>query len=114
MSESDAQYIANLYGDFYAVVRRIPKGKVVTYGQLAELAGRPGAARAAGAAMRQTPKELGLPWQRVLGKKGPGQARVSISDPVGGAIQRQILETEGVCFSASGSVSLREHGWLPE
>ena len=114
MSESDAEYIAKLYADFYAVVQRIPKGKVVTYGQLAELAGRPGAARAAGAAMRQTPKELGIPWQRVLGKKAPGQGRVSILDPVGGAIQRQILESEGVTFSSAGSVSLREFGWLPE
>ncbi len=112
--DSEAAHIAKLYSDFYAVVRRIPKGRVLTYGQLAELAGRPGAARAAGAAMRSVPKELGLPWQRVIGKKSRGQGKVSIHDPVGGAIQRKILESEGVVFSEGGGVSLDEYGWIPE
>lgn len=111
---SEAAYIAELYSDFYDVVRRIPKGRVVTYGQLAELAGRPGAARAAGAAMRCVPPELGLPWQRVIGKKSKGHGKVSIHDPVGGAIQRQILESEGVVFTESGSVRLADFGWIPE
>ena len=112
MSEdSDAAHIAKLYGAFYAVVRRIPEGRVLTYGQLAELAGRPGAARAAGAAMRCAPE--GLPWQRVIGKKSKGQGRVSIQDPIGGAIQRQILESEGVEFTDSGGVRLDDFGWLP-
>ena len=109
-----SEHVAALYSAFYAVVRRIPPGKVVTYGQLAELAGRPGAARAAGAAMRVSPPELGLPWQRVLGKKSKGQGGVSIHDPIGGAIQRQLLEAEGVVFSESGAVSLARFGWLPE
>lgn len=111
---SEAAHIAKLYRDFYAVVRNIPEGRVVTYGQLAELAGRPGAARAAGAAMRCVPEELGLPWQRVIGKKGPGQGKVSILDPIGGAIQRQMLEDEGVVFLASGGVRLADFGWIPE
>lgn len=114
MSETQAEHIAKLYADIYAVVRKIPKGRVITYGQLAELAGRPGAARAAGAAMRAAPEALGLPWQRVLGKKARGQGRVSILDPIGGAIQRQLLEEEGVVFSESGGVSLASYGWIPE
>ncbi len=115
MSEdSEAEHIAKLYGDFYDVVRRIPKGRVLTYGQLAELAGRPGAARAAGAAMRCAPETLGLPWQRVIGKKSKGQGRVSIHDPIGGAIQRQLLESEGVEFTEAGGVPLGVFGWLPE
>lgn len=114
MSESSqAAHIARLYADIYAVVRRIPKGRVLTYGQLAELAGRPGAARLAGAAMRAVPEELGLPWQRVIGKKGKGTGKVSIHDPIGGAIQRQMLEAEGVVFSDSGSVKLSDFGWIP-
>ena len=115
MSEdTDAAHLARLYADIYAVVRRIPRGRVITYGQLAELAGRPGAARAAGAAMRGVPETLGLPWQRVVGKKARGQGKVNILDPVGGAIQRQLLESEGVMFTASGGIRLDEFGWLPE
>ncbi len=64
--------------------------------------------------MRCIPKALGLPWQRVLGKKSKGQGRVSILDPIGGAIQRKLLEEEGVAFSHSGGVSLTNFGWLPE
>lgn len=109
-----SEHVGALYAAFYAVVRRIPPGTVITYGQLAELAGRPGAARAAGAAMRVAPPELGLPWQRVIGKKGKGQGGVSIHDPIGGAVQRQLLEAEGVVFSDSGSISLVQFGWLPE
>ncbi len=110
---SEAEHIANLYADIYAVVRRIPRGRVLTYGQLAELAGKPGAARLAGAAMRAVPQELGLPWQRVIGKKGKGTGKVSIHDPVGGAIQRQMLEEEGVVFNGSGGIRLADFGWLP-
>jgi methylated-DNA-protein-cysteine methyltransferase-like protein len=110
---SQAEHIAHLYADIYAVVRRIPKGRVLTYGQLAELAGRPGAARLAGAAMRAMPEELGLPWQRVIGKKSKGTGKVSIHDPIGGAIQRQMLEAEGVVFSDAGSVKLADFGWIP-
>ena len=115
MSDSgQAEHIAKLYADMYAVVRQIPKGRVLTYGQLAELAGRPGAARAAGAAMRVVPEDLGLPWQRVVGKKAKGQGRVSILDPIGGAVQRQLLEGEGVVFSESGGISLARFGWIPD
>ena len=114
VSDTDeAEHIARLYGDIYSVVRRIPRGRVLTYGQVAELAGRPGAARLAGAAMRVIPEQLGLPWQRVIGKKGKGLGKVSIHDPVGGAIQRQMLEAEGVVFSESGSVRLADFGWIP-
>ena len=64
--------------------------------------------------MRVSPPELGLPWQRVIGKKRKGQGGVSIHDPIGGAVQRQLLEAEGVVFSESGAVSLARFGWLPE
>lgn len=93
----------------YAVVRKIPRGKVVTYGQLAELAGLPGAARLAGAAMRAS---KGLPWHRVLGKSGPRRGKIALHDPVGAAMQRQRLEREGVAVSAAGAVDLVRHGWL--
>ena len=95
------------------VVRQIPRGRVATYGQVAELAGIPGAARAVGRAMRASSAEMALPWQRVVGKRSAGVAGVSIPDPVGAATQRALLEDEGVVFTASGGISLRKYGWLP-
>jgi len=105
-----------LYERIYKVAKAIPRGRIATYGQVAELAGIPGGARVAGAAMRAL-KEGGkvgrVPWHRVVGKASPRTARVSILDPVGGAIQRQRLEDEGVVFSARGTISLVDYGWLP-
>lgn len=110
---SDGDHIADLYRRIYQVVRRIPRGHVATYGQVAELAGIPGGARVAGAAMRGCPPDLGLPWHRVVGKRSRGMAKVSIHDPVGGGIQRSMLEEEGVIFTAAGSIRLEQFGWLP-
>jgi methylated-DNA-protein-cysteine methyltransferase-like protein len=110
---SEQEHVAALYRGIYEVVRQIPSGRVATYGQVAELAGRPGAARAAGAAMRLSRPEVGLPWQRVVGAAGRGRARISILDPVGAAAQRQLLEAEGVEISESGRISLSRFGWLP-
>jgi methylated-DNA-protein-cysteine methyltransferase-like protein len=107
-----ARAIKALYQAVYKVVRRIPRGRVVTYGQVAELAGYPGAARAVGTAMKTSSPALGLPWQRVVGAKGRGMGRVSILDPIGGAMQRAMLEAEGVEFTAAGGIALAEHGWL--
>lgn len=112
--DNDAAHLARLYGHIYEVVRRIPPGRVLTYGQVAELAGMPGAARVVGAAMRANQPAFGVPWQRVVGKRSPGLAQVSIHDPVGAAVQRGLLEDEGVVFSASGGIALRDHGWIPE
>lgn len=105
----DADPVAALYDQFYRVVRRIPRGRVLTYGQVAELAGHPGSARAAGAAMRAS-SGRGLPWQRVVGAHARGLARVAILDPIGGAVQRALLEKEGVAFTPAGYIQLARHG----
>ncbi len=105
--------IAELYGEIYRVVRRIPRGRVATYGQVAELSGLPGGSRTVGRAMKLSTPQMRLPWQRVVGRKSRGAARVSILDPVGGAVQRMLLEKEGVKFSTAGSISLHAFGWLP-
>ena len=93
------------------VVAKIPRGRVMTYGDVATAAGLPGAARAVGYAMRA----LGhtLPWQRVLGRKTPRSARITILDPRSQAEQRRLLEKEGVRFDARGGVSLRDYGFVP-
>ena len=99
-----------LYKKIYAVVRRIPRGKVATYGQVAELAGLPGGGRVAGAAMKGA---KGVPWQRVTGKRGPRRAGIAIHDPIGAAVQRRLLEAEGVKVSDRGMIDLERFGWMP-
>jgi methylated-DNA-protein-cysteine methyltransferase-like protein len=97
---------------YYRIVRRIPRGRVATYGAIALLAGRPRAARQVGyalAALRGT--RHAVPWQRVLGGRGRVMAGISILDPVGAAVQRDLLEREGVAFDDRGRVSLARFGW---
>jgi methylated-DNA-protein-cysteine methyltransferase-like protein len=99
---------------YYRIVRRIPRGKVATYAQVALLAGRPRSARHVGyalAALRGSATRV--PWQRVLGKRSSTAAGISILDPMGAAAQRDLLEREGVTVDARGRVSLLEHGWRP-
>jgi len=98
--------------EIYALVRRIPRGRVATYGEIAALLGRPRAARQVGfamAALRGARHDV--PWQRVLGARPHGQAAVSILDPMGAAVQRAKLEDEGVRFDAGARVDLARFGW---
>jgi methylated-DNA-protein-cysteine methyltransferase related protein len=113
MSSSDAEHVRRLYRSIYSVVRRIPRGRVATYGQVAELAGIPGGARVAGAAMKTSKPGDRLPWQRVIGKAGKLRGRIAILDPVGAAVQRGLLEGEGVTVGDTGLVKLEVYGWLP-
>src|SRR5215813_637030 len=109
-SSEMTEHVAQLYRAIYAVVRRIPAGRVATYGQVA---GIPGGGRVAGAAMKVSKPGDRLPWQRVIGKAGPNRGRIAIHDPVGAAVQRQLLDQEGVKIADSGLVALDRYGWLP-
>src|SRR5947199_6309515 len=90
---------------FYAVIRRIPRGWVATYGQIAALAGLPRRARMVGQVLRATPQEVDVPWQRVVNAQGTISPR---SDSIGWTegYQRHLLEEEGVAFSPSGRIDL--------
>jgi len=112
-STSDADHVAALYERIYAVARNIPRGTVATYGQIAELADIPRGHRVAGAAMKQVKPPMRVPWQRVVGRRSRTMAQVNIKDPVGGAMQRQLLEQEGVQFTRTGGIRLADYGWLP-
>lgn len=94
----------------YAVVRRIPRGRVATYGQVARLAGLGAQARQVGYALHALPWEGLAPWHRVVNVRGA----VSLP-PAGGAdlTQRLRLEREGVTFDARGRVDLERYGWRP-
>jgi methylated-DNA-protein-cysteine methyltransferase related protein len=97
---------------YYRVIRRIPRGRVVTYAQVALLAGKPRCARHVGyalAALRGSGTRV--PWHRVLGKRSARAAGISILDPMGAAAQRELLEREGVGVDERGRVSLEEYGW---
>ena len=94
----------------YRLVRRIPRGKVATYGQVAAILGHPRAARAVGHALRMLPPVLSrtVPWQRVINAAGRISYRGDIERP---DLQRALLEAEGVRFNRSGRVDLRRVRW---
>ncbi|MQA90719.1 MAG: methylated-DNA--[protein]-cysteine S-methyltransferase [Gemmatimonas sp.] len=90
----------------YATVRRIPYGRVVTYGGIAALLGTPRAARGVGSALAALPEGNDVPWWRVVNGRG------EISLPhYPGRLQRMLLEQEGVPFRRSGTIDLRRFGW---
>lgn len=100
-----------LYRRVYRVVGRIPAGRVATYGVVARLAGRPGAARTVGWALSALPAESDVPWWRVINAAG----RISLGDHRHGAVlQRGLLLREGVRFAAGGVVNLDVFGWPAE
>jgi methylated-DNA-protein-cysteine methyltransferase related protein len=99
------------YRRIYRVVRRIPKGRVATYGVVARLAGLPGAARTVGWALSALPDDADVPWWRVLNAAG----RISLPGSDHGAVvQRALLLREGVRFAPGGAVNLMRFGWPAE
>jgi methylated-DNA-protein-cysteine methyltransferase related protein len=98
------------YQRIYAIVRRIPRGRIATYGQVAALAGLGGHARQVGYALHSLDAGDRIPWHRVLNAQG----RVSLrTEPGGDRVQRALLEREGVRFDASGRANLERFGWRP-
>ena len=92
----------------WALVQRIPRGRVATYGQLAALLGAPRGARAVGWALRALPGDLDgqVPWHRVVAAGG----RISSRPGPGAELQRRLLGREGVRFER-GAVVLGRHAW---
>lgn len=93
----------------YLTLHQIPEGKVISYGQLAELAGLGRAARFVGRALSQLPDGSSLPWHRVIGAGG----RISLAPgTVSGEEQRARLRAEGVTIR-NNRVDMQRHGWRP-
>jgi methylated-DNA-protein-cysteine methyltransferase-like protein len=97
------------YARIHAVVRRIPRGRVATYGQVAALAGLPHAPRVAGYALHALPEGSPLPWHRVVA--AGGRLTLGRLSPDGAITQRLRLENEGVRFTGRGCVDLDRHRW---
>ncbi|MFC3831433.1 MULTISPECIES: MGMT family protein [Deinococcus] len=93
-----------------ALVARIPPGRVMTYGQLALLAGAPGAARQAGQVLNGLMGHTELPWQRVINAQG----RISTYKVGVGEVQEGLLRAEGVAFDDTGRCDLDTLQWWPE
>jgi methylated-DNA-protein-cysteine methyltransferase-like protein len=94
----------------HAVVRAIPRGRVATYGEVAALAGITSGHRIAARIMKSCPQAL--PWQRVLGKKDARRGQINIDEPDHAALQRVLLESEGIVFDDNGFIPLLRYGWL--
>ena len=100
----------SVFEKIYAVVCKIPRGSVATYGQVALYAGNPRWARVVGYALHSNPAPGVIPCHRVVNREG----RVAEAFVFGGGnIQRQMLEEEGIVFDADGSINLKKYGWKP-
>jgi methylated-DNA-protein-cysteine methyltransferase-like protein len=91
------------------VVRMVPRGSVATYGQVALLAGRPGAARLVGHVLHGVREEEDVPWQRIVNAQG----RISTFRLGFGDLQRELLRSEGVEVSDDGRLDLKSCLWNP-
>jgi len=94
------------YERIWQLVKKIPHGKVATYGQIARLAGIEGHARFVGYALHGLPQKSGIPWHRVINSQG----RISLSG-VTAKRQRHLLEIEKVVFSPAGKIDLKQFQW---
>ncbi len=97
----------SFFQQVYDVVRSIPPGRVMSYGQVAAAAGNPRMARQVGWALHACGEEI--PWQRVVAKDG----RLTVREASGFPLQRVLLEGEGVAFDSQGRV-MAPYFWLPE
>src|SRR5687768_18070719 len=94
----------------YRIVRQIPRGRVMTYGQIAEILGEGYTPRTVGYVMHGADTE-NVPWQRVINSQGACSTG-KMTMPVN--LQQSILESEGVVFNEKGKCDLRTYLWSPE
>jgi methylated-DNA-protein-cysteine methyltransferase-like protein len=91
------------------LIKRIPHGRVATYGQIAACAGNPFAARQVAWLLHSSTRKHDLPWQRVINSQG----RISLKPRHGYEVQRRMLRVEGVGFKRDGSIDLKRYLWKP-
>ncbi len=92
------------------IIKRIPKGKVATYGQIAALSGSPQAARQIVRILHSSSRKEKLPWHRVINKSG----KISLKPGEGYEEQKGLLLNEGVTFNVDDSINLDKHLWTPK
>ena len=92
----------------YESIKKIPKGKVTTYGDIARLCGLLNCSRIVGYALRSLPEDSGIPWHRVVNSEGRISFPLNSSDY---QMQRKLLEAEGIVFSKN-KIDLIKYDWL--
>ena len=92
----------------YALVKKVPRGRVITYGRIARALRLPGGARTAGRAMSACPPGRAIPWHRVVGANGV----LLLAEPRVG-LQRRLLEAEGLQFAGRRIANFSNIEWLP-
>src|SRR5437660_10428016 len=107
MSPTDEQ-VGSLMARVFALVRACPAGRVTTYGWIGKALGYPRGARMVGWFMNESPE--GVPAQRVINSKGELSGSWAFGSP---GRMRQLLEAEGIVFSADERVDLKRYGWDP-
>lgn len=96
------------FEDVYEIVRKIPKGKVATYGQIARMMGQPRRAKIVGWALHKNPYFGEVPCHRVVNRNG----EISSGFVFGGPMeQRKLLEDEGIIFEEDGKINLNKYLW---
>lgn len=88
------------------LIKSIPYGRVISYGQVAALAGNYKASRQVSWILRKSSEKYNLPWHRVINSKGS----ISLPEHMGGKIQKGLLENEGVKFKKNGTVE-KKYFW---
>ena len=91
------------------IIKKIPEGKVATYGQIAVCAGSPRAARQVVRILHSSSRKDKLPWHRVINRKG----QISLKPNSGYEIQKGLLEKEGVTFDKNDTVDFNRYLWSP-
>jgi len=92
----------------YRLVKKIPRGRITTYGEVAKALRLRGGARAAGHAMAACPNGRGIPWHRVVGAGG----RLLIREPYA-SLQRKLISSEGVVIGGR-TIDMKRYGWSPK
>ena len=98
----------SVYNRIYEWVRRVPEGKVATYGQIAGLAGKC-SARQVGYAMAALSGDSAIPWHRIINSQGRISQRTGSE---GHRLQQILLEAEGIVFSEDDTIKLVKFGWI--
>jgi methylated-DNA-protein-cysteine methyltransferase related protein len=102
------EQVATLKAQVFALVKACPAGRVTTYGWIGKALGYPRGARMIGWIMNETPE--GVPAQRVINSKGELSGSWAFGSP---NLMRQLLEAEGIVFSAEERVDMKRFGWDP-
>ncbi len=92
------------------IIQRIPAGKVMTYGQIGQLAGSPRGARQVVRILHSSSKKHGLPWHRVINAKG----EIGIKAEGAAEHQKVMLESEGITFTGRNTIDLEAYRYHPE